>query len=91
MVKNSSSNAGDADSIPGQGTKIPDQGTKPMHCNYCAHTLWSLRAAVKSLHAAAEAWHSQINNKKNKKEKDTESNANDLTVQERRKLGKETR
>ena len=66
VVKNSSSNAGDADSIPGQGTKTPDQGTKPMHCTYCAHTLWSL-------HAAAEAGHSPINNKKKTKRKKTQS------------------
>ena len=34
MIKNSSSNAGDVDSIPSQGTKIPGQGTKPTHRNY---------------------------------------------------------
>ena len=53
VVKNPPSNAGDAGSIPGQGTKIPHamgqlspQATirEPACHNYRAHTLWSWHA-----------------------------------------------
>ena len=50
MVNNPSCNAGDAGSIPGQGTKIPHAAgqlsprvttREPASCNYRAHMLWS--------------------------------------------------
>ena len=48
MVKNSPSNAGDAGSIPGQGTEMPQPtcraATKPTHCSQR-----SLRATAREL------------------------------------------
>ena len=54
MVKNLPYDAGDAGSIPGQGTKIPHAVGQLSLCapqleslhaaNYRAHTLWNLRA-----------------------------------------------
>ena len=63
VVKNLPSNAGDAGSIPGQGTKIPHALGQLSLCattaepgclneslsaaNYRAHVLWSLRATTR--------------------------------------------
>jgi len=50
VVKNQPSNAGDACSIPGQGTKIPHvKGQLKTHHKYQACMLWSLHTTTKDL------------------------------------------
>ena len=78
VVKNTSCNAGDKGSIPGQETKIPraekqqspcTATTEPSHSRAHVPQLQSLRAAMKMLHATAETRHSptdtQIYKKRN--------------------------
>ena len=55
-VKNLPCNAGDAGSIPNQGTKIPlGIGREFLHCNERSHVMQNI------LHAKTKTQHSQIN------------------------------